>query len=156
MKTPTAGPRRQVLLVLGMHRSGTSATAGLFARLGARMAATPMPADRNNPHGYWESALLFRLHDHLLAEAGSAWDDWGPLDPARLAAAGGGAQAALAAMFGAEYNTEELAVMKDPRVCRFLPLWRAGLSPGTRHGGGARRSGRPRPRGRPPRATAAT
>ena len=25
---------------------------------------------------------LFRLHDRLLAEAGSAWDDWGPLDGA--------------------------------------------------------------------------
>ena len=41
METPSAGPRRQVLLVLGMHRGGTSATAGLLAQLGAAWPRTP-------------------------------------------------------------------------------------------------------------------
>ena len=135
METPTAGPRRQVLLVLGMHRGGTSATAGLLAQLGARSPATPMRADRNNPHGYWESDRLFRLHDRLLAGAGSAWDDWGPLDAARLAGAGeagGSARAALADAFTAEFGevpaAGDLVVVKDPRICRFLPLWLATLA----------------------------
>ena len=105
MEEPPAGMRRQVLLVLGMHRSGTSATAGLLAQLGARMPANPIRADRNNPHGYWEPEPVVSLHNRLLAEAGSAWDDWGPLDGERLAAAGGGARAALAATFTAEYGS---------------------------------------------------
>src|SRR5512134_3346618 len=119
-------PERQVLLVLGMHRSGTSATAGLLAQLGARMAATPMPASPSNPRGHWESGPLVDLHDRLLAEAGSAWNDWGPLDPERFAAAGGGARTALAAAFAAEFGDgpDGLVVLKDPRICRFLPLWR--------------------------------
>jgi hypothetical protein len=129
MELPTAEPRRQVLLVLGMHRSGTSATAGLLARLGARMAATPIRADANNPHGYWEPEPVVSLHNRLLEEAGSAWNDWGPLDPARIGGAGGGARAALAAAFTAEFGTDfDLAVLKDPRICRFLPLWQRVLA----------------------------
>jgi hypothetical protein len=134
MEPPSAPFRRKVLLVLGMHRSGTSATAGLLARLGAGTPATPMPANRHNPRGYGESDVLFRLHDRLLAEAGSAWHDWGPLDACRLTAAGGagGARAALADAFAAEFGTGAkapgLAVLKDPRICRFLPLWQAALA----------------------------
>lgn len=128
MDTLSAGPQRPmprpVLLVLGMHRSGTSATAGLLARLGAGMAATPIRADGNNPHGYWEPEPIVSLHNRLLAEAGSAWDDWGPLDGTRLE----GAREALAAAFLAEFGDEGLAVLKDPRICRFLPLWQAVLA----------------------------
>jgi hypothetical protein len=120
---------RQVLLVLGMHRSGTSAAAGLLTLLGAAMARTPMPATAFNPKGYWESVPLARLHDRLLAEAGSAWDDWGPLDPGRIAAAAGGAAAAaLAETFVAEYGDAPLVVLKDPRICRFVPLWRQAFA----------------------------
>jgi hypothetical protein len=119
MAPPAAGIR-QVLLVLGMHRSGTSATAGLLVQLGAQMAATPMPANRNNPRGYWESNAIFRLHDRLLAEAGSAWDDWGRLAPDRLAPEAAGM---IAQVFQAEFGDAPLAVLKDPRICRFLPLW---------------------------------
>jgi len=129
MDTPSAGPRRQVLLVLGMHRSGTSATAGLFAHLGAQTAANPIRADSNNPHGYWEPEPLVSLHNRLLAEAGSGWDDWGSLDGARLAGQDGGGRAALATAFTAEFGEDfELAVLKDPRICRFLPLWRQVLA----------------------------
>jgi hypothetical protein len=126
---PEPAPARQVLLVLGMHRSGTSATAGLLARLGAAPPATPMRASAFNLRGYYESMPLSALHDRLLAEAGSPWYDWGPLDPARLAAtAGGTAEASLAAVFAAEYGDAPLVVLKDPRICRFVPLWRGVLA----------------------------
>ena len=125
MNAPSATTGRPVLLVLGMHRSGTSATAGFLAGLGARMAANPIRADGNNPHGYWEPEPLVSLHNRLLAEVGSAWDDFGPLDVARLA----GAREALAAAFTAEFGTDVgLAVLKDPRICRLLPLWRISFS----------------------------
>jgi hypothetical protein len=112
---------RQVLLVLGMHRSGTSATAGVLAQLGARMARTPMPATAFNTKGYWESEPLSHLHNRLLAAAGSAWDDWGRLDPDRIDP---GAADALAGLYAAEFGDAPLAVLKDPRICRFVPLWR--------------------------------
>ena len=48
---PTIQPVRQVLLVLGMHRSGTSATAGLLAQLGRAHGAEPDPGRHAQPPG---------------------------------------------------------------------------------------------------------
>ena len=70
----------------GCTASGTSATAGLLVKLGARMAQNPMPGTPDNAKGYWESQPLAHLHNRLLAEAGSAWDDWGRLDQDQLGA----------------------------------------------------------------------
>jgi hypothetical protein len=67
---------RAVILVLGMHRSGTSALTGTLAKLGASLPKDLMPANESNPRGYWESLGLVKLHDELLASAGSSWDDW--------------------------------------------------------------------------------
>ena len=53
MKIPAAKP--SVLLVLGMHRSGTSALAGTFSQLGLRLGDELMPATADaNPKGYFE------------------------------------------------------------------------------------------------------
>jgi hypothetical protein len=155
MDQPSADPRRQVLLVLGMHRSGTSATAGLLTHLGGRMARTPIQPDANNPRGYWEPLSIVELHNRLLAEAGSSWDDWGRLEPRRFGAA---VLDELAAHFMAEFDDAPLVVLKDPRICRFVPLWlevlgRLGIAPKVviplRHplevaGSLARRDGMPR------------
>ena len=107
-----------------MHRSGTSATAGVLAQLGARMARTPIRADADNTKGYWEPLPIVELHNRLLAEAGSAWDDWGRLDAERIDP---GAADALAGLYAAEFGDAPLAVLKDPRICRFVPLWRTVL-----------------------------
>lgn len=46
---------RKVILVLGMHRGGTSAMTGVMARLGAEPPLTLMAAAPDNERGYWES-----------------------------------------------------------------------------------------------------
>ena len=81
-------------------------------------------ADAFNTKGYWEPLPIVELHNRLLAEAGSAWDDWGRLDPERIDP---GAAEALAGLYAAEFGDAALAVLKDPRICRFVPLWRAVL-----------------------------
>ena len=102
----------------------------MLARLGARMPADPNAAPRRQPPRLLGIGAALSLHDRLLAEAGSAWDDWGA---ARPAPASPGArrrrEAALAAAFTAEFGEDfGLAVLKDPRICRFVPLWRAVLA----------------------------
>src|SRR3546814_7822837 len=71
---------RQALIVLGMHRSGTSALAGVLAKLGAQTPKTLMTLQRDNPRGFFESAALAKLHDQLLRSAGSCWHDWSKFD----------------------------------------------------------------------------
>lgn len=62
---------RQALLVLGMHRSGTSALTGVLAKLGATPPLTPMPDNEFNPKGYWVLHPLAMLHERILRSAGS-------------------------------------------------------------------------------------
>jgi len=123
---PTPGrARRQALVVLGMHRSGTSALAGMLAACGAGLPGHLIPASRKNRRGYFESQTLYELHEELLAEAGSSWDDPAPLPSAWFASSASGRwEQRLAEAVRSEFGDSALFVLKDPRLCRLLPLWR--------------------------------
>jgi glycosyltransferase involved in cell wall biosynthesis len=115
---------RHALIVVGMHRSGTSALAGVLARLGARMPANPIPANADNLRGYYESRAITQLHDDLFAEIGSHWSDWTPLELEALPAdVLGRFSDRLKGLLVAEYGEAELILVKDPRLCRLMPLW---------------------------------
>jgi hypothetical protein len=64
------------VVVLGMHRSGTSAVAGLLARLGIWPGPESdlMPAKPDNPEGFWELTDLVAVDDLILERGGEAWD----------------------------------------------------------------------------------
>ena len=74
-------PTSPVLIVTGMHRSGTSLLASLLHRSGCTMGEALLPADRHNPCGYFEDVEFLSLNRRMLAEtvsgevAGHA--DWG-------------------------------------------------------------------------------
>ena len=117
---------RNCLLVLGMHRSGTSALAGVLAKLGAYPGSSLMPAHEDiNPKGFWEHEEIVRLHDDLLAMLDAAWDDECPLadrwwaNPAVVPV-----REELIALLKRDFCDQPLWVVKDPRLCHLLPLWR--------------------------------
>jgi hypothetical protein len=115
---------RNVILVLGMHRSGTSAAAGFLVKLGGAQPRTLMPAEGGNERGYFESQALMTFHEELLASAGSSWTDWRQFNPAWYQSPTGAAFRKRAKqLFKEEFDGEPLAVLKDPRVCRFAPFW---------------------------------
>ena len=126
---------RRVILVLGMHRSGTSALTTALGHLGAVLPRDPMPASADNPGGYQESRAIARFHNRLLESAGTRWNDDAPIpaawfaDPARDAD-----EAEATALLASEFGAGEIVALKDPRLCRLLPLWKRVLS---RTGAGA-------------------
>jgi hypothetical protein len=65
----------QTIVVLGMHRSGTSLMASILKELkvdmGGEMSSGTAP---DNPKGFVENTNFLRLNDHLLACAGGFWD----------------------------------------------------------------------------------
>ena len=80
--------RRIAILVLGMHRSGTSAVTRVINLLGADLPSNLMPAVAGaNEPGFWESMDVYRLNDEILASVGSSWDDWRRFDPAWMRSA---------------------------------------------------------------------
>ncbi|CAM3555651.1 sulfotransferase family protein [Paracoccus nototheniae] len=121
-------PGKVAVIVLGMHRSGTSSLAGMLDGLGCRGPATLMPASDTNAAGYYESLPVFRLNDAILTALGSRWDDWRPLRPdvhlsPRLAEFHDKARAVIEA----EYGDGSLIYLKDPRISMLLPFWRRVL-----------------------------
>ena len=119
---------RTAILVLGMHRSGTSALARIVNFLGAAMPRHLTPANEANPRGYWESQPLVALHEELLTELDSSWDDWRAPAPrwrdGDIAARYAGK---LRTTIEEEFGNAPLIVLKDPRVCRTLPFWMSAL-----------------------------
>jgi glycosyltransferase involved in cell wall biosynthesis len=70
-----------VLVVAGMHRSGTSFVASLLHRSGCRMGEARLPADAHNRPGYFEDLEFLDLNRRMLAATVPAdrpgHADWG-------------------------------------------------------------------------------
>ncbi len=112
------------VLVLGMHRSGTSATAGCLNRLGVYLGDNRDTASPYNPKGFYEHQAVTILHDWLLRVLGSSWDNPGPLPRGwenlrRVAPF----RRRLRAILLRDFAETPLWAVKDPRMCRLLPLW---------------------------------
>ena len=121
------------LLVVGMHRSGTSAVTGALGHLGL---AVPVAEDRYGYYGptednpdHWESRAIGNHDDALLERLGGTWDrppDREPgweSDPVLAIDELGDPAAAASVAFP---NTGPI-VWKDPRSCLLLPYWLAHL-----------------------------
>jgi hypothetical protein len=116
--------QRDVILVLGMHRGGTSSVAAVLGKLGAAAPTDFMRGDEFNEKGYWESINLAYFHDTLLAAAGSSWDDWRRIKAKFYTAPAIEALKQTArAHFLFSFGDAPLIVLKDPRICRFVPFW---------------------------------
>ena len=116
-------------LVLGMHRSGTSALTSLLDRLGfyAGPDESLMPADEHNARGYWELGELQDLNEQLLAALGGNWTDVLGVDPRRLGEEARDSFRARARSLVSHLDSYGPWVIKDPRLCLLLPFWREML-----------------------------
>jgi len=119
---------RRCILVLGMHRSGTSAVTRALGLLSGELPAETMPPAADNPRGYWESPPLARFNNQLLRSAGTAWNDEAAIpeawfaDPARAAD-----RARAVDLLAAAFPGDSTFIFKDPRICRLLPFWRTTM-----------------------------
>jgi GT2 family glycosyltransferase len=115
---------RHAIVIAGMHRSGTSALARVLSLLGATLPKRLMPGGEFNKAGHWESTTIMQLHEDILGSMGSAWHDWGTIESRWFKSrAAKSFQARLATAVREEYGGSQLFVVKDPRICRLLPLW---------------------------------
>ncbi len=118
---------KQALLVLGMHRSGTSAVAGCLERLGVALGPNLLPGVAgDNERGFFEHAEVIAVHERFLAARGRAWDDprpslREPLTPEEERALGD----ALEPILARDFASSILWAVKDPRLCRLTPAWLA-------------------------------
>lgn len=122
----TVAPRG--IVVLGMHRSGTSAVTRVLNLLGAAVPPEDdLLVNYDNPEGHWESRTLVALNDRILGAFGRSWDFPPLLRPGWAQGTSvDGLVPELSAAFSTVYPGTPW-VWKDPRTCLTFPLWRRAL-----------------------------
>ena len=120
-----------VVCVLGMHRSGTSATAKLLSALGVYLGPEQhlLGPAADNPEGFYEHVQILQIDDALLQAFGGSWQA-PPAFPVgwerqpRLDQV----KAAARQVIETDFGGRDLWGWKEPRACLTLPFWREVLA----------------------------
>jgi hypothetical protein len=124
-----ARPSRPIV-VLGMHRSGTSLVAQLVAALGVYAGGPDdlPPPDMFNPTGFWEHKEVVQLDDEILGSLGASWRGTHGADVSRLSHAKRAGYVDRARdIVARSLHGHGPFVVKDPRMSLLFPLWREAL-----------------------------
>ena len=128
---PASSP--PLVLLVGMHRSGTSLLGSMLPACGVAMPGPLLPGDSHNPEGYFEHAAITALQEQLLIDLERWWPSprgMQPLPSGWLDSHPG--QAALRRLVDllAHERAQQTGAwaIKDPRSSLLLPLWRAACT----------------------------
>ena len=121
--------RSEVVLCVGMHRSGTSLTASMLESLGIHLPGELIAADSANQSGYFENKTIVDAQEKLLQDLGYWW-------PTERASRGMPSSVVKQQVYS-DYedwltnHLHELLVgghgqiaIKDPRTSLLMPAWR--------------------------------
>jgi len=118
----------RAVVVLGMHRSGTSALARGVQMLGVYLGNNFLSPQPDNPTGYWEDKNIYELNERLLAVFGLKWEEVALIDDSRWDEPQVEALRAEAVEYlGSQFVGHPLWGFKDPRTLRLLPFWHSVL-----------------------------
>jgi hypothetical protein len=122
--------RRQMLVVAGTGRSGTSLFTGLTGRLGLHVPKPEVSPNRSNPRGFSEPRWLVDYHNDLLASVDVVIEDGRPeaWDLTEEVAAGAQALDPLVDWLDQQFEANERIVVKDPRLAWFIELHRTAAA----------------------------
>ncbi len=117
------------VMVVGMHRSGTSAVTRVINLLGVPLGrADDIYAADDNPSGHWESNTLCDLNEMILHVFGGFDMGMPPMPRSWLRSRRAEyLKGVMRSTFGDIYRGERW-LWKDPRICLTLPLWRQVLN----------------------------
>lgn len=116
------------VVILGMHRSGTSLVTRLVSLLGLGVCHEDdlLAGRKSNPRGHWESMSLLAFNGRLLDELGGTWFCPPSPNSDELSRMLGRHTADALARIRARHPQRPW-VWKDPRTCLLMPFWSAVL-----------------------------
>ena len=114
---------KKAILVLGMHRSGTSALTGVLNVLGAYVGLVG-GSYPDNYKGHFENLELVRLNEYILSELNTSWDDTNNIDITNKSFPINIIEYVIKIAFG----EQPIILIKDPRICLLLPLYIKALN----------------------------
>ena len=125
MNNMTANPAGTAgLLIVGMHRSGTSALSRILELGGANIGDRLVGGSAGNAAGHFEDAFAVEVHERLLSAFGTRWDE--PFGLPREWAASelaADAQARILHYLKDDRRRHRFWAVKDPRLSLFANLW---------------------------------
>lgn len=116
---------RDVVLIVGMHRSGSSAVTRMLSLCGGALPIQTLPPNRWNPTGYWEPVRAMEIDEMFLRACGSTWHDprphvqTNPPDAATRA----DFQTLIKELLRDGFEPTGPLLMKEPRATVLLPYW---------------------------------
>lgn len=115
---------KNVIVVLGMHRSGTSTVAGLINLMGYGIGKEPVPVLDENPKGFFENNIICGFNQDLLAQLKVKWfstyflpHNWHTREDFSTELK------KLHKIFDQQFSGLDHIVLKDPRMSVLLPLY---------------------------------
>lgn len=119
----------ELVVILGVHRSGTSLLAAGLEALGFDLRLENDILDDSNPKGYKEQAEIRSFNDRLLNHLETSWDDWSfrsglidwdapELHPWVLEAL---------EILVRVFRGSQKGALKDPRITALFPFWQRVL-----------------------------
>jgi GT2 family glycosyltransferase len=117
--------KKKLIVVLGMHRSGTSAVVKALSCLGVSLGDDFMPPGKDNPKGFFEDKAINQLNIEMLEVIGQNWFSLSLVtdaDVEKLLALGYLEKAA-------DLLTKKMVAVtafgfKDPRVSKLFTFWK--------------------------------
>ena len=113
---------KQLAVILGMHRSGTSLITKSMELVGYELGDNLMPERGDNPKGFFEDVDFVELNDELLRASSSTWEipqlstASRDIDDKKLIKRAD-------KFLKDKFKGRQKLALKDPRACLLLPLW---------------------------------
>lgn len=120
--------KERVIVVLGMHRSGTSVLSAALECLGVCFGSHLLGPREDNPKGFWEDEDFVELNERLYELGGSFSSAQGfDAEAVRQSPGYPPLYQRMKELLRARLDKESLFGLKDPRMPRLMELWGAAL-----------------------------
>jgi hypothetical protein len=131
-RTGTIAPStpRDIVFLIGMSRSGTSALARVFSLCGGAVPLELLPPNFANPTGYWEPLHAVEINDEFLQAHGSSWHDARLTLQMQPVAGPPGEHfiAQIIEILDQGFHSDGPIILKEPRITALLPYWTAAAT----------------------------
>lgn len=115
---------REAIIVLGMHRSGTSLVSGILKLTGLDLGKNLWKPDHANAKGYFENSQIGIFNDQLFEMMHTNWHDTVLLpDQWWLDDKISGQMDRFGEIIRDEFDTTSFLLIKDPRISVLLPFY---------------------------------
>jgi len=111
----------RIIVVTGMHRSGTSSITRGLQVLGVELGNNLMPPAEDNLKGYYEDVDFNQFNIEILDHLGHDWQSLFPIAESELELAE--FRESAKQLIKLKTNDSLYLGLKDPRAARLLPFW---------------------------------